>query len=223
MLLWPSVDRTGAHRVGDGPSYSRRVERDADGPTANRWLNTPRTSADEYDARYEQRAAAGQDVHGEANFVMRFAPASVLDAGCGTGRVARELARRGVDAIGVDIDADMLATARRKAPALAWHCADLVSVDLGRTFDVVVLAGNVLIFLAPGSEQQVMVNLVRHVAPGGVVIAGFELDPGRLSVARYDELAAAAGLQLIERWSTWDRRAWDAHGGYVLSVHAPAA
>lgn len=189
-------------------------------PAENRWLNTPRSSADEYDARYERRAAAGEDVHGEADFVMRFSPTSVLDAGCGTGRVARELARRGVDVVGVDIDADMLQTARRKSPKVAWHCADLASVELGRTFDVVLLAGNVMIFLAPGSENEVVADLVRHLAPGGLVIAGFQLQPGRLSAERYDEIAAAAGLTLSERWSTWDRGAWDPRGDYVLSVHA---
>jgi len=189
----------------------------------NRWLNTPRASADEYDSRYEQRAAAGEDVHGEADFVMGFAPQSVLDAGCGTGRVARELARRGVDVVGVDIDADMLATARRKAPELPWMCADLATVDLRRTFDVVLVAGNVMIFLAPGSEGAVLMNLARHLAPDGRLVAGFQLQPGRLDVARYDGLAAAAGLTLVERWSTWERGTWDAHGDYVLSVHAPGA
>lgn len=189
----------------------------------NRWLNTPRTSADEYDARYERRAAAGEDVHGEATFVMRFSPGSVLDAGCGTGRVARELARRGVDVVGVDIDADMLLTARRRSPEVNWHCADLASVELGRTFDVILLAGNVMIFLAPGSESQVIANLVRHLAPGGLVIAGFQLQAGRLSAERYDEIATAAGLSLSERWSTWDRGAWDPRGDYILSVHASGA
>lgn len=191
--------------------------------TGNRWLNTPRASADEYDRRYDERAAAGEDVHGEANFVMRFAPRSVLDAGCGTGRVARELARRGLDVVGVDVDADMLATARRRSPKLAWLCADLATVELGRNFDVILLAGNVMIFLAPGSEGAVLTNVARHLAPGGRVIAGFQLQPGRLDVAAYDRVAAAAGLGLAERWSTWDRGAWDAHGDYVLSVHAPGA
>jgi 2-polyprenyl-3-methyl-5-hydroxy-6-metoxy-1,4-benzoquinol methylase len=70
----------------------------------NRWLKERSVSGDVYDATYERRAAAGEDVHGEANFVERFAPRSVLDAGCGTGRVGRELARRGLDVVGVDID-----------------------------------------------------------------------------------------------------------------------
>ena len=54
----------------------------------------------------------------------------------------------------------------------------------------------------------------------GTAYAGFQIQPGRLSVERYDTMAAAAGLSLTERWSTWDRGAWDPHGDYVLSVHA---
>jgi len=71
---------------------------------------------------------------------MALQPASVLDAGCGTGRVAIELARRGVDVIGVDLDAGMLEQARQKAPDLDWIDGDLATVDLARHFDVVVLA-----------------------------------------------------------------------------------
>lgn len=186
---------------------------------SNPWLRMPRASGDEYDASYERRAAAGEDVHGEADFVMRFTPATVLDAGCGTGRIARELARRGVDIVGVDLDEQMLATARRKAPDLLWHCADLAAIDLARTFDVILLAGNVMIFLTPGTERDVLSNLARHLAPGGRLIAGFSLRPGQLAAADHDRLAAEAGLSLVERWSTWDRTPWDPTGDYQLSVH----
>ena len=86
---------------------------------SNRRRQNPSVSGDAYDATYERRAAAGENVHGEADFVERFAPASVLDAGCGTGRVGRELARRGRDVVGVDLDPAMLATARQKAPPVA--------------------------------------------------------------------------------------------------------
>ena len=47
-----------------------------------------------YKDRFDALERAGRYVHGEADFVMAFAPESVLDAGCGTGRVALELARR---------------------------------------------------------------------------------------------------------------------------------
>lgn len=158
-------------------------------------------------------------MHGEADFVMRFSPATLLDAGCGTGRIARELARRGVDIVGVDLDEQMLSTARRKAPDLLWHCADLADIDLGRTFDAILLAGNVMIFLTPGTERDVLSNLARHLAPGGRLIAGFSLRAGQLSAADHDRLAEASGLVLAERWSTWDLGPWDGAGDYQLSVH----
>jgi SAM-dependent methyltransferase len=185
----------------------------------NPWLRMQRASGDEYDESYERKAAAGENVHGEADFVMRFSPESVLDAGCGTGRIARELARRGVDVVGVDLDDTMLSTARRKAPALAWHCADLASIDLGRTFDVILLAGNVMIFLTPGTEGAVVANLVRHLAPGGRLVAGFSLRPGQLTVRDYERIVAAAGPSLEELWSTWDRDPWDPNTDYQVSVH----
>ena len=185
----------------------------------NRWLRTRDVVGDEYDARYERLAAAGKNVHGEADFVMRFAPTSVLDAGCGTGRVARELARRGVEVAGVDLDDEMLATARRKDPDLPWHCADLVAVELRRKFGVVLAAGNVMILLTPGTESAVVANLVRHLEPGGLLIAGFQLGPDRMTIEQYDRMTAAAGLALIERWSTWEQAPWEPSGEYALSVH----
>jgi len=185
----------------------------------NPWLRMQRASGDEYDEPYERKAAAGENVHGEADFVMRFSPTSVLDAGCGTGRIARELARRGVDVVGVDLDETMLSTARRKAPSLAWHCADLASIDLGRTFDVILLAGNVMIFLTPGTEAAVVVNLVRHLAPGGRLVAGFSLRPGQLTAKEHERIVAAAGPSLEELWSTWDRGPWHADADYQVSVH----
>ncbi|MEP6872194.1 MAG: class I SAM-dependent methyltransferase [Anaerolineaceae bacterium] len=185
----------------------------------NPWISTRTRDGDTYDAVYEQRAAAGEDVHGEANFLVRYPLKSVLDAGCGTGRVTRELAARGLDVAGVDLDPVMLATGMRKAPQLNWLVADLETVDLGRTFDAVLMAGNVMIFLTPGSEGRVLANLASHLNPGGLVVAGFQLRPTGLSLNDYDELAQAAGLQLQERFATWDADPWVAGGSYAVSVH----
>ena len=190
----------------------------------NRWQQTRSVSGDAYDATYERRAAAGEDVHGEANFVQRFAAASVLDAGCGTGRVGRELARRGVEVVGADLDAEMLATARRKSPDVECRLVDLATADFGRHFDAIVMAGNVMIFLTPGTEGAVVANLARHLANGGVLVAGFQLQPERLTIEQYDQMAADAGLAAAERWSTWDCDPWRATDAYAVSVHrAPAA
>ena len=186
----------------------------------NPWLATRWRDGDAYDAPYERRAAAGEDVHGEANFVCGYPEVrSVLDAGCGTGRVTRELARRGFDVAGVDLDPAMLATGQRKAPELDWNLADIETVDLARQFDLVLMTGNVMVFLTPGTEGAVLANLARHLEPQGLLIAGFQLSPVRLSIDRYDELAARASLQLVERFSTWDREPWVMGGGYAVSVH----
>jgi SAM-dependent methyltransferase len=195
-------------------------------PDANRsnpWLSTRTVSGRDYDATYERRAAAGEDVHGEADLVQALGPRSELDAGCGTGRVARELARRGLDVAGVDIDQEMLGTAREKAPLLDWRLGDLATIDLGRTFDCVVMAGNVIIFVAPGSEGAVLANLARHLRPDGMLVAGFQLTRGGVSLSEYDRLATAAGLTLGERWSTWDRDPWEPEGSYAVSLHVRTA
>ena len=151
---------------------------------------------------------------------------SVLDAGCGTGRVAIELARRGLEVVGLDGDPGMLSAARDKAPELEWVRADLSDFDLfeadgssRRRFDAAVLAGNVMIFVVPGTEGAVLEHLAAHLRPGGLVVAGFQLIAGRLSLERYDDLAAGAGLALADRYATWDRDPWTPGGDYAVSVH----
>lgn len=188
------------------------------GDTGNRWLAEAGGRSQTYDQRWKDLAEAGHNVHGEADLVESLGPTSVLDAGCGTGRVAIELASRGVEVVGVDIDPSMIEVARSKRPDLAWVVADLADVDLGRSFDVVVLAGNVMIFLAPRTEARVLANAARHVEPGGALVAGFSLEPGRLDLATYDAQAGSAGLVLADRWATWDRQPYEG-GNYAVSVH----
>ena len=173
---------------------------------------------DDYQARFDRLAATGADVHGEATFVRAYEPASVLDAGCGTGRVSIELARHGIEVVGADADASMLDTARRLGTDVTWVQVDLTALDLGRTFDIVVMAGNVPLFTPPGTEALLVAGVARHVAPDGVLIAGFSLDRG-YGIEDYDAHATAAGLTLAERFAAWDRTPWQAGGDYAVSVH----
>ncbi len=189
-----------------------------------RWQDTDLPRGDAYDARWRTLAADGHNVHGEADLVCALLAESggrsVLDAGCGTGRVAIELARRGLPATGVDADPAMLAQARAKAPDLPWQQADLADSDglPEGPFDLILLAGNVMIFLAPGTEQHVVDNLAGRLAPGGLLVAGFSVRPRRLTLEDYDTHADAAGLHPVSRWATWERGAF-AGGDYAVSVH----
>ncbi len=175
-----------------------------------------------YQSRFDALARQGLDVHGEAELVAAYGPGSVLDAGCGTGRVAIELARRGIDVVGVDRDLSMLAEATRLGPDLEWVQADLTGLDLGRDFELVVLAGNVPLF-TPAADREAMVRAcARHVAPNGRLVAGFQLDRD-YHLADYDAACTAEGLLGEDRWSTWDRAPFSPGGGYAGSVHRRAS
>ena len=194
-----------------------------------RWQCTDTARGEEYDARWIPLAEAGENIHGEADLVETLLRESgrnrVLDAGCGTGRVAIELSRRGFVVTGVDADAAMLDAARAKAPEIDWREGDLAgSIDprVNRpgpgTVDLVLLAGNVMIFLDPGTEGIVLQNLAAQLADNGLLVAGFSLQPGQLSCDRYDEAAAEAGLSRAARWASWDRQPF-AGGDYAVTVH----
>ena len=182
---------------------------------------------DGYDQRWTDLAAAGAEVHGEADLVDGLVRALVekpagpiLDAGCGTGRVAIELARRGHVTVGVDVDPALLDRARAKAPELAWHLGDLAALPADVApgpFVAAVLAGNVMIFVAQGTEGAVLTAVASRVSPGGLVVAGFQLT-GRLPLADYDAAAAAAGLVPVHRFATWDRDPFVPGGDYVVAV-----
>lgn len=185
-----------------------------------RWVQWRRTTdIADYDARFERLAAAGNDVHGEAAFIAAMDPSSVLDAGCGTGRIAIELARRGIDVTGVDLDADMVAVAIAKSPAQTWIVDDLARMQLSRRFDLVAMPGNVMLFCEPDDRRLLVHNLAQHLAPGGRLVAGFSLERDGYSLAEWDEHCAACGLELGDRFATWTGDAFVEGGEYHVSVH----
>lgn len=189
-----------------------------------------------YQQRFDDLAASGLDVHGEAAFVETLvpplapgsrAPTRILDAGCGTGRVATQLTSLGYYCVGVDADADMIAVAQRRDPNTFWVRQDLSRLQLrSQAFDLVILAGNVIPLLAPGTLGQTMERLAAHLQPGGLLVSGFGLDaehlpPGCLvtSIEDYDRAAAVADLSFLRRYATWDKQGWRSDAPYAVSVH----
>lgn len=199
-----------------------------------RWARvTGGSGGREYAARFAELAAQGHDVHGEAAFCASLVPpgSRILDAGCGTGRVAVRLAELGYACVGVDLDESMLAVARESAPDLTWLRQDLATLDVTGEgvrdgFDLVVLAGNVVPLLAEGSLGQTVLRCAAHLSGSGLLVAGFGLAPEHLPpgcpvtpLADYDEACATAGLTLSERFATWDGQRFTGDDGYAVSVH----
>ena len=50
-------------------------------------------------------------------------------------------------------------------------------------------------------------------------MAGFSLHKDRLTLEALDGLAVATGLELIDRWGTWDRRVFTSASDYAVSVY----
>jgi SAM-dependent methyltransferase len=96
----------------------------------------------------------------------------ILELGCGTGRVAIHLARRGHSVTGLDHDAALVSAFSERAgelPAIA-HVADTRSFELNRQFPLV-LAPMQLIQLLSGEAERVdcLAGARRHLQPGGLV------------------------------------------------------
>ncbi|MFI7551350.1 class I SAM-dependent methyltransferase [Micromonospora sediminimaris] len=177
-----------------------------------------------YVNRFRQLAAEGADLAGEARLLDTLVPPAsrILDAGCGTGRVGAELAARGHTVVGVDADPVLIDAARADHPAPRWLVADLAELDLAAAgesepFDAAVLAGNVMAFVAAGTERQVLSRVAAHLRPDGVVTVGFGTDRG-YPLTDFDADAIGAGLRLEHRFATWDLRPWRDDADFAVTI-----
>ena len=124
--------------------------------------------------------AEGADVDGEARLADALAPrgARILDVGSGMGRVAAALQARGHHVVATEPDPALRAQSRATYPDLAVLPHEALALDpdeLRATFDLVVVVGNVMIFLAEGTERAVLARVRDLLAPGGRVLVGFHL------------------------------------------------
>jgi len=194
-------------------------------PGRPRWFtDTAEGHAQWYIERFRTMAADGVDLAGEARLVdaMLARGSRVLDAGCGPGRVGGELHLRGHEVVGADVDPELIAAAEQDHPGPVWLVADLATLDLAaqgqpEPFDAIVMAGNVLAFVAAGSEPLVLARLAAHLEPGGFLVTGLGAERGYPD-DRLEADAAAAGLELEHRFATWDLRPWTPDADFTVTV-----
>lgn len=109
---------------------------------------------------------------GESEIVDAAVPpgASILELGCGTGRILRPLAALGHPVTGVDDSPDMLA----RSPDLPTVHSPIQSLRLDRTFDVVLLASN-MINTDPVTRQGFLATVRHHLHDDGIAV--FQQNP----------------------------------------------
>lgn len=94
----------------------------------------------------------------------------VLDLGCGTGIFSTALAARGHAVTGADPAEAMLTHARFRpgGDQVRWVHADARSIDLGETFDMVLMTGHAFqTLLTKADRAAAIAAIARHLTPGG--------------------------------------------------------
>jgi SAM-dependent methyltransferase len=140
------------------------------------------------------RIAAIEETHfwfaGRRELLMRLLapyllqPKRILDAGCGTGSMLRELRRRGQDAVGVDSLPEAVGLARSGAPGVPVELGDVTGLPFASgSFDGVLL----LDVLEHVDDRRALAEASRVLRPGGFLAVSVPACPWLWS--RRDELA----------------------------------
>lgn len=108
--------------------------------------------------------------------LRRAHPRTALDVACGTGNVTERLAEQGWRVAGVDISAEMVAEARRKAVAqglaIDYYVQDAADLDLGgQRFDLCVSLFDSLNYITdPTRLARAVSRVAAHLQPDGLFI-----------------------------------------------------
>src|SRR5262245_16059177 len=99
--------------------------------------------------------------------------ATILDAGCGTGRYAGELARRGYVVDGVDRSAELIETARQSVRghgnAVSFRVGDILALPAAR-YDGILCRGVLNDFVNDDARASVFAAFASALQPTGVLI-----------------------------------------------------
>src|SRR5712692_11730402 len=102
---------------------------------------------------------------------LRLLPTSLVDIGCGNGRLLASLSPSIPECWGVDLMESNIAYARSRGRACVFHVGDMRTARLGRTFDVVTCLGNALSYmLADADLGEAITTFGTHARPGSLLI-----------------------------------------------------
>ncbi len=135
----------------------------------------------------------------------------VLDLGCGAGRpIAEYLVDRGIEVVGVDGAASMIALFRANLPTMRAIHRDMRRLQLAETFDAI-LAWDSFFHLSPADQRAMFPVFAQHLATNGVLmftsgpeegiamgtVEGEAIYHASLSAQEYSDLCTANGLTVL--------------------------
>jgi SAM-dependent methyltransferase len=144
--------------------------------------------------------------------------ARVLDLACGTGTIAKAVARRGASVVGVDASTSMLTVARERSPELEFEIADAHSLPFADgEFDAVACGLALSHFHRPLAALRETLRILRQ---GGRLVASAWGSGGHTAtLAAVDELLERHGAP--DKGYTLDEETWqDPERGSELLHHA---
>ncbi|WP_454859942.1 class I SAM-dependent DNA methyltransferase [Promicromonospora soli] len=168
--------------------------------TTSAHLATVRTDydamADAYTA-FVGEAFAGRPlnhvmVQAFADLVRQAGGGPVADAGCGPGHVTAYLRARGVDAFGIDLSPELVATARAANPGVRFDVGDMRSLRTAPGRLAGVLANYSIIHTPPEALPATLTELARALAPGGHLLVSFQALDGRGTAEPFDHKVSPA-------------------------------
>ena len=168
-----------------------------------------------------------QDMHGRR----------LLDAGCGTGLLAIEAARRGADVVAVDLSANLIALARERLSAdadakrIEFHVGDMLDAKFG-DFDHVVTMDTLIHYPLPDVAialgrlaERTTTSIAFTFAPRtpllgamhtvGRLFPSSNRSPAIQPVAERDTITAIAALPALQAWMSG--RTQRVSGGFYTS------
>lgn len=93
---------------------------------------------------------------------------SVIDVGCGTGLISKELAERGFNAHGVDFSSEVIKIAKRLTPKVDFRCSSIYKLPFkDETFDIVVCLG---VFQTVAEPEKALREMKRVLRKNGIII-----------------------------------------------------
>jgi trans-aconitate methyltransferase len=125
----------------------------------------------------------------------------ILDVGCGTGQLTAEIADSGAEVVGLDLSAEMIATAKSNFPQVPFEVADIGATNYENEFDTV-FSNAALHWVR--DQQGAILAIARALKPGGRFV--FEMG-GRGNIHQVwiaaTRALAAMGVSNPERLSPW--------------------